>query len=165
MLAFASSKVDAGDFTAADQALAALAPLIAGLAAGTDSATRSRTGAVNYAKARLAWLAARKKAQGEIERLRQAIRSAFAPGATSDDAADDELSSDDAEALDDALNAAEDDRRLALNRQAQAQIADFLGDVESEPLLLNLDDNPFLPVTVQATLQATLRTLAATLKV
>jgi hypothetical protein len=196
LLAFAAGKMDSGEFTAAEQALAALTPMLAGLAAGTDTATRSRTGVVNHAKARLAWLAARKKAQGEILQLQQAIRAAFEPGAEDDD--DDEGDDGDApeldddlpdefpdleerlqhldtilvrldeslaDTLDDAMNASDLDQREALNRQAQAQIADFLGYVESEPLLLNLDQNPFLPVTVQATLQATLRTLAATLKV
>lgn len=164
----------AGKTTEAKQLLDALAK-----AAGAPTAppvTRSSpTGAVNYAKARLAWLAARQKAQSELHLLREDILDTYEDDEdnTFPDLTDRighldkilvTLDESLADTLDAALNATVDDKRHALHRQAQQQIEQFLAYVEQDPLLANIDSNPFVPVTVRATLHTTLRALAQTLK-
>ena len=67
-----------------------------------------------------------------------------------------------ADTLDAALNAGQDEvRRSEHHRQAQAQIADFLAYVDADPLLSAIDANPFVPVTVHALLQSTLKALGS----
>lgn len=169
----------AGKNAEAKQLLDALAKAVGTAPTTTPPAppvTRSSpTGAVNYAKARLAWLAARQKAQAELHLLREDILDTYEDDEenTFPDLADrigqlDQilvtLNESLADTLDAALNAPVDDKRHALHRQAQQQIEQFLAYVEQDPLLANIDNNPFVPVTVRATLHTTLRALAQTLK-
>ncbi len=141
-----------------------------------SSGGRGPTGAVNYAKARLAWLAARQKVHGELDQLRTEIRDTFADEdeptfpdlenrLTGLDAILATLDESLADTLDAALNAGQDEaRRSEHHRQAQAQIADFLAYVDADPLLSAIDANPFVPVTVHALLQSTLKALSQALR-
>lgn len=137
---------------------------------------RSATGAVNYAKARLAWLAARQKVHGELQKLRTEIRNTFAnedeptfPDLENRlnglDAILDTLDESLADTLDAALNAGQDEvRRSEHHRHAQAQITEFLAYVDSDPLLSAIDANPFVPVTVHTLLHSTLKALSQALR-
>ena len=131
---------------------------------------------MNYAKAKLAWLAARQKVHGELDKLRTEIRDTFADEdeptfpdlenrLTGLDAILATLDESLADTLDAALNAGQDEaRRSEHHRQAQAQIAEFLAYVDADPLLSAIDANPFVPVTVHALLQSTLKALSQALR-
>lgn len=138
--------------------------------------TRSATGAVNYAKARLAWVAARQKVHGELQKLRTEIRNTFADEEEPTfpdlekrlkglDAILETLNESLADTLDAALNAGQDEAlRSEHHRHAQAQIGEFLAYVDSDPLLSAIDANPFVPVTVHTLLHSTLKALSQALR-
>lgn len=124
-------------------------------------------GKVAYAKSRLAWLATRKKVESDLDRLRSEIVASFEEdGANLDQlfknrvapmmaALDESL----ADKLDEAANAEDPAARQALIGEARAIIKRYTDYVNSEPLLADLDDNPFTPVAIRALLTTTLGTL------
>lgn len=198
LLDFAEGKAKGGEFKAAQQTLEMVAKLLTAPPAAVEAPAPggSATGSVQYAKARLAWQAARKKAQLEIATLKAAIEDSFAEVEEEvDEDEDDEMSADAfepvpggltianlpqslarldeilrrlddslAETLDEALNASDDEQRKALHRLAVDQMDDFNAYVAADPLLANLDNNPFVPVTVRATLESTLQALERVLR-
>jgi hypothetical protein len=133
-------------------------------ASGASDASR-RGGLVDYAKARLAWLDARDRVEADLGKLERAILAAYrgSPDLAEAQAATRNLgdvlrSLDDALAdkLDEGLNAANPEARLAINRQAAGIIARYQGFIYSSPLLREVDSNPFVPVDVQGLLISTL---------
>jgi hypothetical protein len=127
-------------------------------------------GAVTYAKSRLAWLAARKKIESDIETLRQRIIDAFKdqPIAPQLDtsyrtkvapvlaALDESL----ADVLDDATNETDAAKRTKLVADAKGIMAKYAQFLTSEPLIKDLDENPFLPLSIRATVGGTISTLS-----
>lgn len=127
---------------------------------------------VAFAKSRLAWIAARKKMEGEIEKLRGEIVAAF-----EDDGEGPELDKlyrdrvapvlqtlDDslADKLDEAANAADPAQHQKLVEEAKGIIKGYSDFLASEPLIADLDDNPFVPLSIKATMTATLAALSKT---
>ena len=163
----AQASLKAGD-------LAAAAAGIDALRAAIDEAAAAATGAGAYAKSRLAWIATRRKMAGDIELLRAAIVSEYQQDgvAAQLDAAyrdrvapllerlDDGL----ADQLDAAGNATDPVERARLVAEARASIERYQSVLASEPLIADLDDNPFVPLAIQKTLAATLAALAATVR-
>lgn len=128
-------------------------------------------GAVTYAKSRLAWLAARQKIGGEIAKLRAQlvaeykgepdeteILDAYDTGVAPILAAFDE---DLADKLDDATNAEDAAKRQQLIADARACIVKYQKYLDGEKMIADLDSNPFVPLTIRATLSATLSALSA----
>ena len=124
---------------------------------------------VTYAKSRLAWLAARKKVESEIDKLRSEIvatykddgiadqleltfRSRVAPVLTS---LDESL----ADTLDEVANATDPTQRARLVAEAKAIMQRYQGYLSSESLIADLDNNPFVPLSIQQTISATLSAL------
>lgn len=127
---------------------------------------------VKLQQARLAWDAARKKVRGEITALQKEILKKAQGEPDFGEIAlvikdfeslkngfDEQL----IDKLDEALNA-QPEQRQRLHGQAAALIQRYQAEVDGHPLLRSLDDNPFLPVTVQATLNRTLGYLSQQLK-
>jgi len=130
-----------------------------------------RTGSVvTYAKSRLAWLAARQKVQSEMEKLRGGLIAAFdgfdieaeihseytefvAPVLA---ALDESL----ADKLDEATNATSPAARAKLVEEAKAIIQRYQNYLAGEPVIVALDANPIVPVTIGQTLTTTLTALA-----
>ena len=125
---------------------------------------------VTYAKSRLAWLAARQKIQGEIEKLRGSLIAAFAGFdieaelhaeytqfvAPVLEALDESL----ADKLDEATNATNPATRAKLVEEAKAIIQRYQAYLVGEPVIIALDTNPIAPLAIQTTLTTTLTALA-----
>jgi len=160
--------------TALDNAPQGPAGPAATTAAPATPAPKAPEGAkVTYAKSRLAWLAARKKVEGDIEKLRAELIATFedeGDGPELDklyrarvapvlEALDESL----ADKLDEAINAVDPAKHKALVDEAKGIIQRYTAYVASEQLIADLDENPIVPVAIRATLSATLSTLAKTI--
>ena len=125
---------------------------------------------VDYAKARLQWIDARKQVAADLGRLEKAIVEAYDREGPAEAAEarrvvrqlhdvlkvlDESL----ADKLDEGLNASDPARRAAINREAASIIDRYQRYLGSSPLLREIDDNPFVPVDVQERLASTLEQL------
>ena len=133
--------------------------------AGTGS-----SGTVTFAKSRLAWLAARKKVESDIETLRQRIIDAFKDDAIAPQldtsyktkvapvlaTLDESL----ADTLDAATNETNPTKRADLVKEAKDIMQENAQYLTSEPLIKDLDENPFLPLSIRATVGGTISTLS-----
>jgi hypothetical protein len=63
------------------------------------------------------------------------------------------------DALDAALNAPTPDERRALHDAARGILDEYREYVADEPIFADIDDNGFLPITVRATLDASLKAI------
>jgi hypothetical protein len=126
---------------------------------------------VQYAKARLAWIAVRKQMEGDLEKLRanmlqfyedadiaSQLNRSFSEKVEPVLAALDESLAD---LLDDATNASDPAKRAEFAAQAKTMIGKYQAFIGSEPLFKELDGNPFVKLNTSATMTKTLATLAA----
>jgi hypothetical protein len=147
--------------SAADAPAGPPAPAAAGAAAAPGRF-------VHQAKVRLGWQMARKKLTTDLQALEAAILEHYRKQPEYADLAtrvrrfdavlgtlDDQL----ADKLDEALNAADPQHRSALHEQARAILAGYARYVRDEPLIVALDDNPFVPLSTHKTLLKTLQVL------
>lgn len=165
------------DFVAAQALLDELEQLLAA-PAGTAAAAapaaaaqppRQLAPAVVYTQSRLAWGATRKKVQAELQKLEQAIVAEYqgievpelSKGVRKLDTVLELFDESLQDALDDALNAADPAAKAQHHDRARDIIARYRGYLDSDPLVQELDGNPFVPVAVRATLSASLQTLAS----
>lgn len=128
---------------------------------------------VSYAKARLAWDQARKKMRQELEKLEATILAEskdepdFAEIKAKAEALYDPhrvLDTRLLDALDSAGNAEEPALRAERVDDALDIIDEYLEFIESNPLLQNVDNNPFVPVAVTSALTRTLADIQAELQ-
>ncbi len=126
--------------------------------------------AIVYTQSRLAWLASRKKIQGELQKLEQAILAhysghaampAIATGVRKLDRVLDLFDEELADTLDAALNATDPAVKLRLHDEARTIIARYEGFLAQDAMVRELDGNPFVPVAVQATLAGSLKVLSS----
>lgn len=68
-----------------------------------------------------------------------------------------------ADKLDEATNAAEPEKRAALVNEAKAIMQRYQAVLANEPIIADLDANPFAPVAIQQTITMTLDTLSKVL--
>lgn len=125
-----------------------------------------------FRKARLGWGTARGKARAGIASLRDGLREALS-GDPEFPAMDQHIATLDdiiagldgrlEDTLDAAMNATDPAKRQDLKQQAVDLVEDYRRFVEGHPVLRKIDDNPFMPSPVFATLSAELGTLAKTL--
>jgi hypothetical protein len=168
----AQAHIKSEDYQAAAGSIEQLKQALAGGAAPTAEPTAPQ-GVVGYAKSRLAWIKVRQNLEGDIRRLRAEIMATYEdedPSTLGEIdknynektapvllALDEEL----AERLDDATNEADPEKRAALVDAARQSIARYQAFVTGDPVIADLDDNPFVPLAIGPTLNATLKTLAA----
>ena len=173
----AQAGIKGGDLEGAAAAIEALRAALATAgesgpsSAPTDAAASA--GAVIYGKSRLAWLAARQKVMSDIDKLRAELAATYeqdpiAPQVASRYAATvqpiiDGFDTALADELDAAVNATDPGKRGELVGQAKATIGRYQAFLE-QPLIADLDDNPFLPLTIHATLSNTLAALSKTIR-
>ncbi|HEX5328069.1 MAG TPA: hypothetical protein VFW75_15490, partial [Acetobacteraceae bacterium] len=136
---------------------------------GANGGAGAGGNAVAYAKSRLAWIAARKKIESEIDKLRGEIvatyqddgiaaeleklyRARVAPVLS---ALDESL----ADKLDEATNATDPQQRAALVAEAKGIMQGYEAYLSSEKIIADLDSNPFVPLAIQKTVSATLSAL------
>lgn len=179
LLAFAGEKADGQkDYAAALKALGLLEALLKAPAAAAAAAPAPAAGtgaktiapAIVYTQTRLAWGATRKKIQAELQKLEKAILESYQGNAVLPQVTQgvrkldgvlamfDESLND---TLDSALNATDPAAKQGFHDEARAIIARYQGFLASDPIVKELDANPFVPITVQATLTSTLSTLAS----
>jgi hypothetical protein len=127
-------------------------------------------GAPAFAKARLAWVAARNKVESEVGKLHAEMTTVYKDhgfGAHLDKFfhakvepiltnLDEAL----AEKLDEVNNATDPAEHAKLVQEARGIIQRYESYVAGEKLIADLDDNPFVPLAIQKTLTATLTTLS-----
>ena len=157
-----------GDLTAAAGGIAALRQALDAQPSASQPAPGG--GAVAYAKSRLAWLAARKKVESEIDRLRGEIIATYqADGIAAEiekryrervapvlGTLDESL----ADKLDEATNATDAAQRAKLVEEAQAIMQRYETYLAGEKIIADLDSNPFVPLAIQQTISATLTALS-----
>jgi hypothetical protein len=136
--------------------------------AAAAAATEIRAGTVDYLKCRLAWEAAKKKIQSDLQQLEKAILSEFKEAPAYGELAqkvrkfDTVLASfaeDLGTLLDASQNSADPAVRAANHQKAGALVQEFRTRA-NEPFLASLDENPFVPVGIQRTLVTTLDALS-----
>lgn len=158
-------------------AVAAIEKLREGLDAaangqGSANDGQAAPGTETYAKSRDAWLATRKKIEGEIEKLRGQIVATYQEegiGAELDrlyrakvasvmTTLDESL----ATKLDEVSKETNAARRIALINQARTILEDYQSFVADDPIIPQLDKNPFVELSIQQTVTATLSALVRT---
>jgi len=174
-----NGQLKAGDLAGAATGVARLRAGLAAPAAsatvepaptGTSASAPMAPGAATYIKSGQAWIATRNKVEAEIEKLRAEIVAAYqAEGiATEIDKAytarvapvlatlDDSLTAK----LGEAAGATDPAARGRLVEEARAIIGRYQAYLAGEPLIADLDANPFAPLMIQKTVSATLAALA-----
>ena len=125
--------------------------------------------AATFTKSSMAWTATRKKIDSEVAKLSAALQQAYAEDGLADEVTkqfkqrlDPVLAKFDAglaQTLDAASNATDAQQRAQLVAQAKQQISSYQQFLGQEPLLKQLQNNPFVPIAVVPTLEATLTAL------
>jgi hypothetical protein len=136
------------------------------------AAEQANSPLTTYAKSRLAWLAARKKVESDIETLRLQLHAEFAEddiGAELDSAYDRfvapvlaKLDESLADKLDEVINTADPVSRLKMIDEAKAIIQRYQDYLAGASTIDALDANPVAPLAIRQTLSVTLTTLAKT---
>ena len=128
-------------------------------------------GIVTYAKSRLAWLAARQRIGGDIAKLRAQLVAEYKDEPDLEDILDaydthvqpilSAFDEDLADKLDEATNAEDAAARAQLVADAKALIGKYQKFLDGEKLIGDLDDNPFVKLSIRTTMGTTLTALAA----
>jgi hypothetical protein len=176
----ARASIKSGDLNGAarliDQLKQALdsAPAGAAAAAAGNGQADPAHAAATFAKSSLAWTATRKKIDAEVAKLAAALQKAYAEDGLADevtkqfhDRVGPLLEKFDAgleKTLDAAAQATDAQQRAQLVAEAKQQITRYQQFIGQEPLLKQLESNPFVPISVVATLEATLTALAASVR-
>ncbi len=122
-----------------------------------------------FTKSRQIWIAARKKVEDEIEKLRAEIVATYQSDGIADDldaryrarvsgilqALDDSLS----EKLNEVAGAVDMAQRAKLIGEARGIMERYQSYVAGEPLIADLDGNPFVPLSIGQTVSTTLSAL------
>jgi hypothetical protein len=153
------------DATPAAQPVAPAPP-----AAAAETAARN---AVN-AKARVAWIATRKKVDGDLGKLHQAFASAFKGHPVEGDVTKafrtrvdtvlDTLDEGLAHRLDAVNGATDPELRGKLVQEAHALIGQYSQHIASDPTIAALDKNPFVSLSIKKTMTDTLSALSKTIR-
>ena len=165
----AQNAVRSGDAAAAGQAIDSLETALG--QAGTGEAPANGAAAPNpaiMAKSRLAWVAARKRVEDEIGKLHEAMTQHYDGhgfGADLDkvfkakvEPMMETLDHSLAEKLDEIASAPAADHPKLVG-EARQIISRYESYLAGEPLISQLDSNPFVPLSIQKTLTATLAAL------
>lgn len=165
---FAREKIAQGNAKGAQAALDSLEALLRPAAPAAPAAARGPS-KIDYAKCRLVWDATRRKVQGDLQKLEQAILTEYraarglAQIKTRLRRLDEVLAGFNEDLgllLDRADTEADADARQRCHREAAALIAKFLARANDDPFIGQLEANPFLPLPLRATLAGPLGTLA-----
>jgi hypothetical protein len=172
----ASLKANPPDLAKASEGIEALrhaladAQRTAGAAADAAKLAAAGPGPVAYAKSRLAWLAARKKMETDIDALRAKIVETFKEDAIAPQIETNyrtkvapvlaKLDETLADTLDAAASAPNPVARAERVAEAKAKMGEYAKYLATEPLFKDLDENPFLPLTIRATIGGTIQQLS-----
>jgi hypothetical protein len=132
------------------------------------------SGGTVHAKSRLVWIATRQKVEGDLAKLKAGIKAAC-EGQDIEAALEDSFRSnveplldrlDDslAHKLDEVNKATDPANRDQLLAEAKKILQRYQSVVAAEPIIAQLDANPFVPLAIGKTLTATLSALSASLR-
>jgi hypothetical protein len=165
----AQGSLKAADLAKASEGIEALRRAL-GEAMDAAKLKAAGPGAVAYAKSRLAWLAARKKMESDIDALRAKIIETFKDDAVAPQIETsyrakvapvlERLDESLADKLDEATNATDPAARAKLVAEAKSKLSFYAKYLAAEPLLKDLDENPFMPLTIRATIGGTIQQLS-----
>jgi hypothetical protein len=141
---------------------------------GSAAAQPDPAAAPAIAKARTAWLATRQKVEGDLDKLHSAFGSAFkgheqeeqiskafrARVETVLNTLDEEL----AHTLDAVNNARDVNERQQMVEQAKGLLQKYQQHVSTDPTIAALDSNPFVPLSVQRTMNTTIGALMSSIR-
>jgi hypothetical protein len=136
--------------------------------------TAAKPASPQIAKARTAWVATRQKVENDLGGLHDAFSSAFkghdkeadvvkafrSRVDTVLDTLDEKLS----HKLDELNNAADPSQRTKLVQEAQRILGDYQKHVASDQTIAALDNNPFVPLSIQKTMNATIAALSKAIR-
>jgi hypothetical protein len=174
----ANVELKAGRLDAAAEAIARLraqlsTPADAGARAAA-AASGATAGVVALGKARLIWRATREKMVSQIDRLAQELRADYADEGFGEEIADAFsrrvapilVNFDDSlgDKLDEVISQTDPAGRGALVAEARLILGRYQTFLASEPLIPLLDENPYAPSTLAATLSSTLTALSAAIR-
>ena len=136
----------------------------------SDTGGAPRNGAAaTFVKSRMVWLAARKKVDGDINKLHGEFMAAFKDHAKADDIGAafqkrvggvmDKLDERLAHKLDEMAKNTDAAQHAKLVQEAKQLVDNYQSYLASEPLIATLDNNPFTPLAIQKTMTATLAAL------
>jgi hypothetical protein len=171
---YAGASIAVGNLRKAlDDAGASPAPSAAAAASAAPGPAAPVLNTAAFAKARLAWSATLKKVEGDIGKLQDSFMAAFKGHARASDlqagfqarvdAMLEQLDEELEDTLDKVTNAADPQERAKLVKQAQQAIQRYEAFIQKDPTLSEIDANPFVPLSVQKTLTATLAVLSKTI--
>jgi hypothetical protein len=159
------------DFAGANRLLDEIDVLVG--AGATEAPPRAQPASkVVFTQSRLAWVAARTKVHGELKKLEDAIldtykdEDVFSEVQSAVRKLDSILENFDeslADKLDEALNATDEAEHARLHGEARGIIQRYRRFLDSDPLVRDIDGNPFVPLTVHATIDKTLSVLESKL--
>jgi hypothetical protein len=171
----ANGAFKANNLEATAQSIARLREAIDNVGGGASTVgTPDGVHAVDYSKARADWLGARKQVADDLEALQAALEARYG-----DDPAGKEivsaynskvapvlaaLDTSLADKLDEASKAANPAARERLAAEARQIAGTYEEYLASEPLITDLDANPFAPLAIRQTVAATLAGFAATFR-
>jgi hypothetical protein len=125
---------------------------------------------VVYTQTRLVWVATRGGIQAELKKLEQAILEHYQGASVQPEVTQavrkldrvlDMFDESLIDNLDKALNSADAAEKARWHDEARTVIARYQNYLATDPLVQELDSNPFVPIAVQASLSKTLATLAS----
>lgn len=170
----AQTSLKQGDITGTANAIEALRRALAAATAPPPSAAPAAAAAppvnmANFTKARMAWTAARKRVESELGKLHAEMKSVYEGHGFSTDLDKffhakvepmlDSLDESLAHKLDEVTSNDDPVAHAKLVREAKQIMQRYQSYLSSEPLIAKLDDNPFVPLSIEKTLSATLSTL------
>ena len=130
-------------------------------------------GAPAYAKSRMAWVAALKRVDGEVEKLKTGLKSAAGHPdiekmleqsfKTTVEPSLAQLNTTLSDKLDELDKATEANAHAKLLGEVRQIISTFQQHAASDPVISQLDNNPFVPVAIGKTITATLSALSSAL--
>lgn len=164
--------IQSRDAAQAESATDALEQAVTGFEAAGAAPAQSQTDAATLAKARSAWMAVRQRVDGDLSKLLDAVRSTY-----QDHGGLAEIEQRVQKELDGVLGALNEDLAHKLDEMGKAgaaerpklmaeakQIAErYQQHVATDKVLGALDDNPFVPLSVQKTVTAALSAIVRTL--
>jgi hypothetical protein len=176
----AQNAIKSGDLATAATQIATLESLLgqapaAGAGAAAPAAPAAppppgKMGSPVFAKARVTWVATRKKVESEIDKLHKEMMSVYAGHGVAADLDKmfmskvepimGQLDESLAEKLDEVSSNSDPATHAKLVDEAKKIIAGYESYLASEPLIASLDKNPFVPLSIQATLTASLAALS-----
>jgi hypothetical protein len=137
--------------------------------AAGSSAAPGNGAAATFTKSRLVWLAARKKVDGDINKLHDEFMGVLKDHAKADDIGSafrkrvggvmDTLDESLAHKLDEMAKNTDASQHPKLVQDAKQLIQNYQSFLANEPLIARLDNNPFTPLAIEKTMTATLSAL------